>query len=257
MSKTKARRCQVSTTDWPVIPGEPAPVAACWTHLSEEERESCSRARKIRNAERARAWAEEEPERQRQAAEAEAERLARIAACPCDTQLPDEAGTRSTGYAAPNRCKRCGSWLCASCDRVRVEAEGLQCKTCRPPASKPAQNGDAAPQDSPHYQITVGGLECFTEAVCLLIRSGARNGGNPRQFAVHLPICASQAEALEDLKTFSLGSDAGRIQVTLVPEDAKAVVDPDLPEPDLSGLGDVDSWWLAHGYPTGDRRRQP
>ncbi|MEU7297675.1 hypothetical protein AB0A76_31515 [Streptomyces exfoliatus] len=101
----------------------------------------------------------------------------------------------------------------------------------------------------------MGGLECFTEAMRLLIRAGARNGGNPRQFAVDLPVGSGQAQALEDLKTFSLGSDEGSIKVTLVPEDANRAVDPDLPDPDLSGLGDIDGWWLAHGYPARSRRQ--
>ncbi|SCE53710.1 hypothetical protein GA0115240_180313 [Streptomyces sp. DvalAA-14] len=28
------------------------------------------------------------------------------------------------------------------------------------------------------------------------------------------------------------------------------MVDEGLPEPDLFGLGDIDSWWFANGYPT-------
>ncbi|MFF9786370.1 hypothetical protein [Streptomyces nigrescens] len=43
----------------------------------------------------------------------------------------------------------------------------------------------------------------------------------------------------------------------LVPEDAKALVDPGLQEPDLSGLGDIDGWWSANAYPAGGRRRRP
>ncbi|MFD4263307.1 hypothetical protein ACFWR9_38295 [Streptomyces sp. NPDC058534] len=108
---------------------------------------------------------------------------------------------------------------------------------------------------SPYYRITVGGLECFEEAMRLMIRAGAHNGGSSRVFAVHLPICASQAEALEVLKTFDRGSDKGSIEVVLVPEGTAATVDPGLPEPDLSGLGDIDSWWYANGYPAGGKRR--
>ncbi|MFD7934538.1 hypothetical protein ACFV4T_08375 [Streptomyces sp. NPDC059755] len=77
--------------------------------------------------------------------------------------------------------------------------------------------------------------------MCLLIRAGAHNGGSPRVFAVHLPICPSQAEALEALKGFHCGSDAGNIEMELLPEGANAVVDQGLPEPDLSGLGDIDN----------------
>ncbi|MEV7060921.1 hypothetical protein AB0N95_36405 [Streptomyces microflavus] len=164
---------------------------------------------------------------------------------------------RSARYPAPNRCKECDSWLCASCDRVRVVTEGAQCETCRPQVSEPACNVDHAEEDGPYYRITVGGLENFDEAMCLLIRSRAHNGGAPRVFAVHLPICDSQAEALKALKTFDRGSDAGTIKVELVPEGAEAMVDPSLPEPDLSGLGDIESWWLANGYPPGGRRRRP
>ncbi|MER5515886.1 hypothetical protein [Streptomyces sp. NPDC002763] len=255
MVKTKARRCSGLPTHWPAVPGEPAPVAACWTHLSEEERENCTRARGLVRAERARIWAEAEPERQRRAAEAEAERCARLAACPCDEQLPEELRTYSAGYA-PKRCKGCGSWLCASCDRVRVATEGAQCDTCRPHVTEPACNGDHTGEDGPCYRITVGGLECFEEAMCLLIRAGAHNGGSPRVFAVHLPICDSQAEALQALKEFDRGSDAGTIEVVLVPDGANAMVDPGLPEPNLSGLGDIDSWWYANGYPAGDSRRR-
>ncbi|MER7179485.1 hypothetical protein ABT404_08370 [Streptomyces hyaluromycini] len=135
--------------------------------------------------------------------------------------------------------------------------EGAQCETCRPHVTEPACNGDHAEEDGPYYRITVGGLECFDEAMCLLIRAGAHNGGTPRVFAVHLPICDSQAEALEALKTFGRGSDAGVIEVELVPEGSKTMVDPGLPEPDLSGLGDIESWWLANGYPPGERWRRP
>ncbi|NMI54236.1 MULTISPECIES: hypothetical protein [unclassified Streptomyces] len=256
MLKTKARRCSSGPTDWPAIPGEPAPVAACWTHLSKEERENCTRARGLRSAERARIWAEGEPERQRRAAEADTERRARLAACPCDEELPEEVGTYSADYAAPNRCKGCDSWLCGSCDRVRVATEGAQCETCRPQVTAPVRNGDRAEEDDPYYRITVGGLECFEMAMRLLIRAGAQNGGSPRVFAVHLPICDSQMEALEALKTFDHGSDAGSIEVELVPEGAKATVDPGLPEPDLSGLGDIDNWWYSNGYPSDDKRRR-
>ncbi|MEU4152062.1 hypothetical protein [Streptomyces sp. NPDC026659] len=91
----------------------------------------------------------------------------------------------------------------------------------------------------------------------LLIRAGAHSGGKPRVFAVHLPICDSQAEALEALDTFNLGSDAGTIEVELVPEGTKVMVDPGLPEPDLSGLGDIEGWWFANGYPPGDERHRP
>jgi hypothetical protein len=103
MVKTKAHRCSSTPTEWPTIPGEPAPVPACWTHLSEEERENCTRARNLRSAERARTWAEGEPERQRRAAEAEAERRVRLRACPCDEQLPGKEEMRSAGYPAPSR----------------------------------------------------------------------------------------------------------------------------------------------------------
>ncbi|MER0476799.1 hypothetical protein ABR737_00240 [Streptomyces sp. Edi2] len=162
---------------------------------------------------------------------------------------------RSTRYPAPNRCKGCGSWLCASCDRVRVAAEGAQCETCRPQAVQPLRCGDHTEEDGPYYRITVGSLENFAEAIGLVIRAGAHNGGDPRVFAVHLPVCDSQATALEALRTFDLGSDAGSIKVELVPEDAKAVVAPGLPEPDLSGLGDIESWWSAHAYPADGRRK--
>ncbi|MFB7032496.1 MULTISPECIES: hypothetical protein [unclassified Streptomyces] len=133
--------------------------------------------------------------------------------------------------------------------------EGMQCETCRPQAVQPARDDEAVPQDRPHYRIVVGGLECFTEAVRLLIRAGARGAGSPRHFAVDLPIGSGQAQALEDLRTFSLGSDSGSIKVTPVPEGAKVMVDPGLPDPDLSGLGDIDSWWLANGYPADPKWR--
>lgn len=109
--KSKASRCKVGPTDWPEIPGEPAPVLACWTHLSEEERANCTQARGIRDAERARIWAAGEPERKRRAAEAEAEQRERLATCPCAEQLPEDAAMRRTSYPTPNRCNGCGSWL--------------------------------------------------------------------------------------------------------------------------------------------------
>ncbi|MEU1192733.1 hypothetical protein [Streptomyces sp. NPDC005859] len=52
--------------------------------------------------------------------------------------------------------------------------------------------------------------------MCLLIRAGAHNGGSPRVLAVHLPICRSQAEALEALTGFHCGSDAGTTEVELL-----------------------------------------
>ena len=256
--RTKIGRCTHSPTDWPTVPGEPEPVRACWTHLSEEERQSCTRARSLRDAERARAWAAGAPERQRLAAEAEAEQRARLAACPCSLRLPEEAGPFSTDYPFPNRCKECDSWLCASCDRVRVAIEGGQCQTCRPQATEPARNSSQVQEGRPHYRITLPSLEdhFFDEAVRLLIRAGARNGGKARVFAVDidLPICASQAEAVANLNPFDLGSDGEKIAVELLPEGAEVTVAPGLPQPDLSGLGDIDSWWLANGYPASDKR---
>ena len=41
----------------------------------------------------------------------------------------------------------------------------------------------------------------------------------------------------------------------LLPGDAEVLVDPELPEPDLSGLGDIDTWWYEHGYPASDKMR--
>lgn len=141
--------------------------------------------------------------------------------------------------------------LCASCNRVRVASVGDQCATCRPDTATAAPARGQAGGDGPHYLITVGGLECFEDAMSLLIRAGACNGGGNRKFAVYLPVCESQAEAVEELKTFSLGSDKGKIAVELVPAGAEVVVDPRLPEPDLSGLADIDRWWFANGYPSG------
>jgi hypothetical protein len=223
------------------------PVAACLAHLDEEERENCLRARDLRTAEQRRIWAAGEPERQRLAAEAAAAKQALQAAYPCGERRPEELGTYSWGLFAPNRCKGCDSWLCASCDWVHVETEGGQCETCRPQATEPAPSGDHA-QDRPHYRIKLPGLKSITEALRLLIRAGARNGGDRRVFAVDLPICDSQAEALELLETFDFGSYEA-IEVKLVPEGAQARVDPSLPEPDLSSLGDTESWWQANAYP--------
>jgi len=249
--KSKAGRCPNSPTQWPTIPGEPEPVRACWTHLSKDERQRCTRARSLRDAERARAWAAGAPERERRAAEAEAERLARLAACPCSEQLPEDAGPFSTDYPLTTRCKECDSWLCASCGRVRVGSEGEQCETCQPHATTPAPENGPVPEGAPHYRITVGSLEdeYFTDAMSLLIRAGARNAGTRRTFAVALPICPSQAEAVAHLETCAGGSETGRIVVELVASSAEATVDPALPQPDLSGLGDIDTWWSANGYP--------
>lgn len=38
---------------------------------------------------------------------------------------------------------------------------------------------------------------------------------------------------------FDRGSDKGRIVVEMLPASAAVAVDPSLPEPDLSGLGDI------------------
>lgn len=252
--KSKAGRCVNGPTDWPEIPGEPAPVPVCWTHLTPHERANCTRAKEIRAAERARIRLAEEPERQRRRAEAEAERLARLATCPCIDQLPEDAA-RGRYYPAASNCTNCDSWLCASCDRVRVTDEGDQCSTCRPDSTT-ATEARGAVEDGPHYRITVPSLECFDEAMCWLIRAGARNAGGYRMFAVHLPVCTSQAEALEELRAFGSGSDRGKIRVELVPDNAQVAVDPELPEPDLSGLGNVDAW-CAHGYPALDKTRTP
>jgi len=253
--KAKVGRCTHNPAEWPTIPGEPAPVRACWTHLSDDERLSCTRARGLRDAERAREWAAGAPERQRLAAEAEAERLARLAACPCAVQLPEDAGPVSTGYPFTSHCKECDSLLCASCGRVRVQAEGGQCETCRPQATTPVR----AREGAAHYRITVGSLEQehFEDAMGLLIRAGARNGGEKRVFAIDLPIGPSQAEAVAYLETCASASTTGRVLVELVPNGAQVSVDPQLPQPDLSGLGDIDSWWCANGYPARDKGRQP
>lgn len=80
-----------------------------------------------------------------------------------------------------------------------LATQGAQLETYRPQVSEPACNGDHTEEDGPNYRITVGGLECFEEAMRLLIRAGAQNWHDPRVSAVHLPICVNQAEALRAL----------------------------------------------------------
>ena len=80
-------------------------------------------------------------------------------------------------------------------------------------------------------------------------------GGGSRTFAVDLPICPSQAQALEGLSC-DFGSDGREITVKLVPGDAEAAVDPDLPEPDLSGLADIHAWWGDNAYPPKEKQPQ-
>ncbi|MGW7540015.1 hypothetical protein ACWGKQ_02680 [Streptomyces sp. NPDC054770] len=49
---TRAQRpCRHEITDWPAYDRMPVPVAACWQHLTDDEREKCKAARARRNAE--------------------------------------------------------------------------------------------------------------------------------------------------------------------------------------------------------------
>ncbi|XVV34971.1 hypothetical protein ACQPXT_13385 [Streptomyces sp. CA-100214] len=49
---TRHRRpCRATAADWPAYEGMPAPVPACWTHLTAAERELCTAARARRNLE--------------------------------------------------------------------------------------------------------------------------------------------------------------------------------------------------------------
>ncbi|MDX3672687.1 hypothetical protein [Streptomyces europaeiscabiei] len=45
------RPCRLDAAEWPAFDGMPAPVAACWTHLTAVEREQCKAARVRRNKE--------------------------------------------------------------------------------------------------------------------------------------------------------------------------------------------------------------
>ena len=246
---TKRRPCQREAAEWPAVAGEPEPVVACWSHLTDSERELCRRARELANAERARIWWEGQPERERLAAEAERQRQAKLATCPCWDRLPQGPAGYARWYPAASRCTVCQSWLCASCERVRVESEGGQCETCRPPTTEGALQAQVT---GPFFLVTLGGLEDhdFERAMQLLIRAGARNGGRARTFRVDTPLGASQLEALGDLEDLH---DGDCVTITVEPGDdgsMKVRVDPDAPQPDLSGLGNTDNWWFANGYTT-------
>lgn len=67
-------------------------------------------------------------------------------------------------------------------------------------------------------------------------------GAGGRHFAVQFAICAPRQRPGGSEDVQSRIRRRG-IQATSVPKDVKAVVDPDLPEPDLSGLGNGGSWW--------------
>jgi hypothetical protein len=249
---TKGRPCQREAAEWPAVPGEPEPVAACWSHLNSREREVCRRARELAGAERARIWLEGQPERDRLAAEAERERQAKLATCLCREGLPKRLTENARWYPDVSRCAVCQSWLCASCELVRVEAEGDQCATCRPPANDSSLSTQVT---GPHFLITLGGLENFEYAIQLLIRAGARNGGQARVFRVDIPLGLSQLDALGDLE--DLDSDSDSVTLTIEPGDdgdSKVRIAPDSPQPDLSGLGDIDKWWYANGYPSRSSR---
>ena len=101
---TKGRPCQREAAEWPTVPGEPEPVTACWSHLTDAERELCRKARDLAAAERARIWLEGQPERDRIAAEAERERQTRLATCPCREGLPHGPVGRARWYPAASRC---------------------------------------------------------------------------------------------------------------------------------------------------------
>lgn len=245
---TKGRACQRLAAEWPVVSGEPAPVAACWSHLTDPEREACHNARSLAYAERARIWQKGQPERDRLAAEAERERQVKLATCSCREGLPQGLAGNARWYPAASRCTVCRSWLCASCERMRVDAEGGQCEACRPPAKDGTVQAQAT---GPFFLIELGGLdnEDFEYAMHLLIRAGARNGGQARAFRVDTPLGASQLEALGDLEDLD---DNDSVTLTVEPGaqgDMKVHVDPDVPQPDMSGLGDTDKWWYANSYP--------
>ncbi|MBS2966315.1 hypothetical protein KGA66_24935 [Actinocrinis puniceicyclus] len=84
----------------------------------------------------------------------------------------------------------------------------------------------------------------------LLIRAGARNTGRARAFRVDTPLGASQLEALGGLEDLN---DSDCVTITIEPGDDGSMnirVDPDAPQPDLSGLGNTDNWWFANGHTT-------
>jgi hypothetical protein len=246
---TTRRPCQREAALWPAVPGEPERVVACWSHLTGPEREACRRARDLVAAERAKIWQEGQPERDRLAAEAEREQQAKLATCPCQEGLPQGTPGHVGWWPDAPQCAECRSWLCASCERVRVKAEAGQCEACRPSAK---DSPPPAQTTGPFFLITLGGLENFEFVVQLLIRAGARNGGQYRVLRVDTPLGESQREALRYLEEHS----SEPVTLTFEPGtsgDTEVRIDPAAPQPDLSGLGDIETWWFTNGYPSARR----
>lgn len=126
------RPCRHNTTDWPTYEDMPAPVAACWTHLTDPEREQCKAARARRNEESRRRF---EQLRAELTARGELPEQVFRDEQPCNGQCITKAGLwdrenpgRHYDHSDSSMvaCARCDETVCILC-RDRNHAMGTSC----------------------------------------------------------------------------------------------------------------------------------
>jgi hypothetical protein len=116
--------------DWPDLPR----VVACWTHLSEDERQMCLEARRRRNA----AFVMESTARQLEddnhadevpVPEDWRQKVVEPRRCTGDC-LSEAHATGAESDSAMSRCVRCDGYVCVSCGRAQVGAPLEWCDSC-------------------------------------------------------------------------------------------------------------------------------
>lgn len=130
---TRDRRpCGHGVTDWPAYDGMPAPVPACWTHLTAAERELCKAARARRREDNRQRYERMMADR---AARGEPEpqpvyREARPCIGQCITKADKRARDGSGSYDASDSeivaCAHCDETVCILC-RGRNHSLGTPC----------------------------------------------------------------------------------------------------------------------------------
>ncbi|MFF3460467.1 hypothetical protein ACFYXH_40555 [Streptomyces sp. NPDC002730] len=131
--KRDQRPCRHNVTDWPAYDDMPAPVVACWTHLTDPEREQCKAARERRSKESRQRYEQLRAERAARG-EPEPQQVFREAR-PCSGQCITEADLWD--QENPGRyydhsdskmvaCARCDQHVCILC-RDRNHSVGTSC----------------------------------------------------------------------------------------------------------------------------------
>jgi len=140
------RPCRRQAAEWPgqrFGPGKPspawpdlAPVVACWTHLTEDERTMCLEARRRYNEAVQKEWAAEREQREREAAERRAAGIPDpepyvYEPRPCIGEcISVERATGSDSDSAMCSCARCDGHVCIECGKAPAEYLFGCCEEC-------------------------------------------------------------------------------------------------------------------------------